>query len=133
METNNDILEIWSKLRDIINNIGPNSDVIEKPNTSKYESYKYKSKTRKGKYHRVFFLYLFLKKAKNEIEILLDTGKYPEYPLVDPKNITKPVHAWDHIPSKILVRSEDINLGKYTYKHIKDLIKQCYDNLNLPK
>ena len=126
METNYDI---WSKLREITKNINPD-DVVEKSNKSYCESYKYKSKTKKGKNGHIIFLYLHFRKT--DIQVLLNTGK--NHSLDDPKKITSRETRWKKtIRYKILVKPEDINSGKYTYDYIEDLIRQCYQTLNLTK
>ena len=130
MKSDDDIFKIYSELINIAENLNPDDIIKEESNTPK--GYKFKSRTRKGKYRRKFFLYILLPNKQNRVEVRLDTGKYNN--VIDKKRITTRFpYDWHHIKKKIVVTPEDINSGKKTYDDIEDLINQCYRFLNLKK
>jgi hypothetical protein len=131
MKSDDDIFKIYSELINIAENLNSN-DILKEENNNRIEQgYKFKSRTRKGKYRRKFFLYILLPNKQNRVEILLDTGIDDN--VIDKKGITTPVISWAHIKKKIVVTPEDINSGRKTYDDIEDLMNQCYRFLNLRK
>lgn len=133
VKSDGDILKIYSELISIAENLDPD-DVLKEENINAIEKgYKFKSRTRKGKYRRKIFLYVLLPNKQNRVEVLLDTGMDDD--VIDKRGITTPVPptSWKHIKKKIVVTPEDINSGRKTYDDIKDLMNQCYRLLNLIK
>jgi len=132
MSPYNSLKAIFEKIKECVNNLG--TDVVEKPNTSSNESYKYHSSERKGRHHQKF-LYIFLR-GKKHVEILFEAGNPLRYSFYDPKNITEDVpesFRFPAIPKRMFVTLDGLNNGKYTCDDISYLIKQCYDNLDVPR
>lgn len=130
MSQYNSLKVIFEKIRECVNNLG--TDIVELPNTSPSESYVYHSNKRKGRRHQKF-LYIFLR-GKKHVEILFVAGNPLRYSFYDPKNITEDVpesFGFPHIPKRMFVTLDGLNNGKYTCDDICNLIKQCYDNLDV--
>ena len=126
-----DSLEVvFKEIRKYTKKLG--TDVVELPNTSPSESYKYHSNKRKGRRHQKF-LYISLR-GKKHVEILFVAGNPLRYSFYDTKNITEDVpesFRFKTIPKRMFVTLDGLNNRKYTCDDIGNLIKQCYDNLDV--
>ena len=128
MDSDDEILPIFSRLRDMVKNLDSNDVIEEIDKSSPYKkSYKYKSKRKRGNPYRKFILFIHLPKRQNKVIIQLCTGKYGD--IIDKKGITTPETGWDHIKKKLIVTSEGLDSGEITYEDIEDLMNQGYNLL----